>query len=95
MRTLRAVERYKTKYGRSPSQKSKDFKERRLAIKYSKVPRHKKESLNANNKRSHVEETLHIWVAFLEARGNAPQKTEDLARADEARLAQRLQRSRK
>ena len=43
-RTLRAVERYKKKNGHSPSQKSKDLDERRLAIKYSKVPRHMKES---------------------------------------------------
>ena len=85
-RTLRAIECYKKKYGHSPSQKSKDLDERRLAIKYSKVPRHRKESK--------VEETLHACVAFLEANGSAPQFTRVPARADEDRLAQRLKRVR-
>ena len=90
-RTLRAVARYKQKYGHSPSQTSKDVDERRLAVRLSKVPRHRKQSLKAENKaenqRSHVEETLHACFAFLEAHGSVPQRTEDPARADENKLA--------
>ena len=93
-RTLRAVERYKQKYGHSPSQKSNDPEERRLANKYSHVPRHRKKSLNAAYQRTQVEETLRACVAFLEANGSAPQRTEDPARAEEDKLAQRLFRGR-
>ena len=95
-RTLRAVARYKQKYGHSPSQTSKDVDERRLAVRLSKVPRHRKQSLNAENKaenqRSRVEETLLACEAFREAHGSAPQMSKDPARNDENRLAQKFNR---
>ena len=91
-RTLRAVAHYKQKYGHSPSQTSKDVDERRLAVRLSKVPRHRKQSLNAENQRSHVEETLLACEAFREAHGSAPQMSKDPARADENRLAHKFNR---
>ena len=93
-RTLRAVQRYKQKWGHSPSQKSENADERRLAKRFSNVPRHRKQSLNAENKadarRSHVEGTLHACFAFFEAHGSAPQITEDPTRADEQKLARKF-----
>ena len=66
-RTLRAVARYKQKYGHSPSQTSKDVDERRLAVRLSKVPRHRKQSLNAESKAENVKKTLQEYLAFAEA----------------------------